>query len=158
MVDSVTTDDSGREYEEQYVESLAVASSSGYVFNEGELITAFNNNPNLSNMKNDYSIWGVRASQGREIPVHMRYAIDKKPSFYKTYDGSKFFSTERKTDDELYNEIYNEIHQEFVKKPNPNGLPEEWWDIMDWAERYKTLKGYYPVGNIGKNLLTELLI
>lgn len=150
MVDSVTTDDSGREYEEQYVESLAVASSSGYVFNEGELITAFNNNPNLSNMKNDYSIWGTRASQGREIPVHMRYAIDKKPSFYKTYDGSKFFSTERKTDDELYDEIYNEIHQEFIKKPNPNGLPEEWWDIMDWAERYKTLKGYYPIGNIGQ--------
>ena len=50
-----------------------------YTFNEGELITAFNNNPNLLNMKNDYSIWGERVgSSGATIPVHMRYAIDSR--------------------------------------------------------------------------------
>lgn len=151
LVDSNTEDKDGSSYDDQYVESLAIASSQGYVFHEGELITAFNNNPNLTNMKNDYSIWGTRASaKGTEIPIHMRYAIDKKPTFYKTYDGSKFFTTEQKSDDDLYNEIYNEIHTEYVKKPNPNNLPEEWWDIMDWAERYKTLKGYYPPGHIGQ--------
>ena len=137
--------------EEQYVESLAIASSQAYVFNEGELITAFSNNPNLTNMRNDYSIWGTRASaKGTDIPIHMRYAIDVKPTFYRPYDGKRFYSTEKKTNDELYDEIYKEMHKEYVKKPNPNGLPEDWWDILDWAERYKDLKGYYPPGRIGQ--------
>lgn len=150
LVDS-SSDDGDGTYNEQYVESLAIASSQSYVFHEGELITAFNNNPNLTNMKNDYSIWGTRTStKGTEVPIHMRYAIDKKPTFYRTYDGTKFYSTEKKTDEELYDEIFKEIYGEFVKKPNPNGLPEDWWDIMDWAERYKMLKGFYPPGHIGQ--------
>lgn len=73
------------EDEEKYVESLAISSSHAYIFSEGELITAFNNNPNLTNMKNDYSIWGTRTSLGgTEIPIHMRYAIDQKPIIYTT--------------------------------------------------------------------------
>ena len=51
---------------------------------------------------------------------------------------------------DLYDEIFSELYKEFTKKPNPNGLPEDWWDIMDWAERYKMLKGYYPPGRIGQ--------
>jgi hypothetical protein len=47
------------------------------------LITAFNNNPNLLNMRNDYSVWGERTGlSGAVIPVHLRYAIDTKPSQY----------------------------------------------------------------------------
>ena len=131
-------------------ESLATQSSYVYSFNDGELITAFNNNPNLMNLRNDYSIWGERTGvSGAKIPVHMRYAIDKKPSYYKLSDGSKFYSTEKKTDQELYDEIFAELYGNFKKKPNPNGLPEDWWDIMDWAEYYKILKGTYPVGRIG---------
>jgi hypothetical protein len=34
-------------------------------------------------LKNDYSIWGERESvSGAKIPVHMRYAIDRKPKQY----------------------------------------------------------------------------
>ena len=73
------------EDEVQEKEALALASISAYTFSEGELITAFNNNPNLLNLKNDFSIWGNRiSSNGIEIPVHMRYAIDQKPIAYKT--------------------------------------------------------------------------
>jgi hypothetical protein len=32
--------------------------SISYYFNGGKLITSFNNNPNIANLKNDYSIWG----------------------------------------------------------------------------------------------------
>lgn len=54
-----------------------------YTFTNGDLITAFNNNPNLLNMRNDYSIWGERTGvSGAKIPVHMRYAIDRKPEKY----------------------------------------------------------------------------
>lgn len=79
------------ENEEKYIESLATSSAHSYIFSEGELITAFNNNPNLTNVKNDYSIWGTRTSlKGTEVPIHMRYAIDQKPVFYKTIDGNIF--------------------------------------------------------------------
>ena len=72
------------ENNDEYVqESLALSSATAYTFSGGELITAFNNNPNLLNMRNDYSIWGERiGSSGATIPVHMRYAIDTKPIFY----------------------------------------------------------------------------
>ena len=74
-------------YSEQYVQSLAESSAVSYTFNEGELITAFNNNPNILNMRNDYSVWGTRkTTSGAEIPIHLRYAIDKKPTYYKTFD------------------------------------------------------------------------
>lgn len=73
------------EDEQEYVESLALASTTLYEFRQGELISAFNNNPNLLNLRNDFSIWGVRTSvNGAEIPVHMRYAIDRKPVAYTT--------------------------------------------------------------------------
>ena len=58
-----------------------------YEFYNGELITAFNNNPNLLNLRNDYSIWGERTgASGAKIPIHLRYAIDRKPTQYNTID------------------------------------------------------------------------
>lgn len=54
-----------------------------YYFNGGKLITSFNNNPNIANLKNDYSIWGQRnTASGAQVPVHLRYAIDTIPSDY----------------------------------------------------------------------------
>lgn len=56
-----------------------------YTFNGGEAISTINNNPNLLNLKNDYSIWGEREStSGAKIPIHLRYAIDVKPIKYTT--------------------------------------------------------------------------
>lgn len=64
-------------------QALAIASTHAYVFSGSELITAFNNNPNLLNLRNDYSIWGERTGvSGAKIPVHIRYAIDRKPIQY----------------------------------------------------------------------------
>ena len=58
-----------------------------YTFSGGVLITSFNNNPDLTNLKNDYSVWGTRQSvSGAQLPVHMRYAIDKKPTSYTLVD------------------------------------------------------------------------
>ena len=72
------------EYNAALHEGSAITSSRAYEFYGGELITAFNNNPNLLNLKNDYSIWGERESiSGAKMPIHMRYAIDKKPIRYK---------------------------------------------------------------------------
>lgn len=59
------------------------SATTSYTFTNNELVTAFNNNPNLLNVKNDYSIWGERESvSGAKLPIHMRYAIDQKPTKY----------------------------------------------------------------------------
>ena len=52
---------------------------------DAQLTTAFANNPNLLNIKNDFSVWGTYKSiSGADIPIHMRYALDTKPTKYKT--------------------------------------------------------------------------
>jgi len=80
--------------DEEYIESLLLASSSTYTFSGGELITSFSNNPNLTDLKNDYSIWGEReTTNGGKVDIHMRYAIDTKPQYYKNFEGI-IFSTQ----------------------------------------------------------------
>jgi hypothetical protein len=37
------------------------------------------NSPKLTELKNDYSVWGSRDN----LTLHMRYAIDYKPTSYK---------------------------------------------------------------------------
>lgn len=83
------------------IESYSTASTSTYTFSGGELITSFNNSPDLGNVRNDFSVWGQRTTvSGAEIPVHLRYAIDKKPISYRSISVSE---------DEIkaYNKKYN---------------------------------------------------
>lgn len=54
-----------------------------YTFNNLKLFQSFNNNPNLSQLRNDFSIWGERKGiSGTPIPVLLRYALDEKPAQY----------------------------------------------------------------------------
>ncbi len=54
-----------------------------YSFTDSNLITSFNNTPNLLNVRNDFTVWGTKiGSSGAELPIHIRYAIDKKPTIY----------------------------------------------------------------------------
>jgi hypothetical protein len=63
-----------------------VSSKVKYMFESGVLTTAYQNAPKLGSIKNDYTVWGKKkTSSGMEIPIHMRYAIDKKPEYYHTY-------------------------------------------------------------------------
>ena len=56
-----------------------------YTFNDLKLFSSFNNNPNLSQLRNDFSIWGERKGvSGVSIPVLLRYALDEKPMQYTT--------------------------------------------------------------------------
>ena len=71
--------------EEIYAEDALLSSTPTYRLEGNDLITSFNNAPNLANLKNDYSIWGARKSATDEdIPIHYRYAIDYKPTQYTT--------------------------------------------------------------------------
>ena len=77
--------------EDKYVKDMAQNSAETYIFSGSELITAFNNAPNLNNIKNDFSVWGTRKGVGgTDIPIHIRYAIDEKPLYYKSYAGVEY--------------------------------------------------------------------
>lgn len=82
-------------FDETYVENAAYTSAISYSFENDLLVNSFTNNPNYANLKNDFSIWGTKKSvTGKELPVHMRYAIDIKPKEYVNYDGTILYSVE----------------------------------------------------------------
>lgn len=69
---------------DNYSESMMDASPISYQFQNNKLLISVANTPNFSNLKNDFSIWGKRTSiSGAELPIHLRYAIQKKPKIYR---------------------------------------------------------------------------
>lgn len=81
--------------DDQYAENAAYSSAIFYRFEGNNLLTSFANTPNLSNLKNDYSIWGERTGvSGIKIPVHYRYAIDKKPEKYTSIISGITYTSE----------------------------------------------------------------
>lgn len=137
---------------ETYYDNLSQSSSSTYYFEDSQLVTSFSNSPALANLRNDFSIWGERQSAtGATIPIHLRYAIDKKPSYYTSYDGTVTYTSKTKEEVDLdIKEGDIEVSMGYIKTKNPvfasgkEPLPEEWWDAYDWAEYYKKCTGAYP--------------
>lgn len=72
---------------QSYVESPYNLPKYSYYFNDNNLLTALNNSPSLGSIKNDFAIWGTNAN---DLPIHLRYAIDRKPEKYVTYDGVEY--------------------------------------------------------------------
>lgn len=87
---------------EGYIDTPLIEDDSiSYVFKNHTLLTTFNNNPNINNLKNDFSIWGSRKGiLGAAIPIHLRYAIDSKPTQYTSIGVSQ-------KEVDAYNKKYN---------------------------------------------------
>lgn len=107
-----------------------------YKFYNNELITSFNNNPNLAQIKNDYSIWGEREGiSGIKIPIHLRYAIDKKPTSYKQITVSE-------GDEQL--KAYNDKYNTHVYHQSSENVQTFTTDFYDWREIiYQMAVDYY---------------
>ena len=68
-----------------YAEAAAYQTPIVWNFEGNDMLISISNTPSLNNLKNDFSIWGTRKSvSGADIPIHLRYAVDKKPKKYKT--------------------------------------------------------------------------
>ena len=120
------------ESSQSYVENSAYISPTVWDFTGSTLVTSFNNTPNLSELKNDYSLWGIRKSlTGNDLPVHLRYAIDKKPIYYKTLRGDAYGTTTFK--DQIRDQITKETHDEETINRR---IEEKLKDIIivDWRE------------------------
>ena len=76
-----------------YVDNTIATSACQYNFENNNLIMSLSYTPKLDNLKNDYSIWGTRQSaSGQSVPIHMRYAIDRKPQSYISFPRTKFYN------------------------------------------------------------------
>lgn len=151
--------------DEMYVQPAAISSPVIYSFDENQLVTAINNTPQLNNVKNDYSIWGNRKTlDGTDIPIHMRYAIDTKPVYYKAING-KIYTTNLSYVQDTIDEAKKNITEAYQLKilsfqPQYSSLiPYQlnraqqradgswspgWWEIRDWARFYELLTGETP--------------
>lgn len=89
---------------ETYSEATAYSSAVVYNFESNNQFTNISYQPNIANVKNDFSIWGKRTSaDGSELPIHLRYAIQEKPTHYMKYalnndDKQEFYYTENYSD------------------------------------------------------------
>jgi hypothetical protein len=116
----------------------------------------------MLNVRNDFTVWGKRkTSDGREIPIHARYAIDKKPIFYCTTEGASKEGVEKlaylyitKEGLALLQEQAPNPENYHNKHPLPSAFthedcdPTNWWNIEDWGEYYKAFTGVYPTGRM----------
>ena len=68
--------------DDNYIVDYNSNTKSVYVFNEGNgLISSYTNNPNYSNIKNDYHIWGKKD----DLAIHYHLAIKNKPTKFNQY-------------------------------------------------------------------------
>ena len=135
---------------ENFVESMMDVSPIAYQFQDNKLLMNISNNPNFSNIKNDFSIWGKRQTlSGAERPIHLRYAIQKKPRCYRKFsdnvagddfvhNGDIFFSTE--TTLEERREFLKDLPRTFIMPASETGstsmvryIGYQIW-VVDWRE------------------------
>ena len=137
--------------DETYIDPSQVNKYVQYNFEGSNLTTAYQNSPNMGNIKNDYTVWGKKKnSSNRDIPIHMRYAIDIKPYFYKSFTGDVYVTSK-----EYYDLFIKEIEasqSNYRKHPLPDTLqktdPISWWHIQDWYDCYLDITGEYPTKSL----------
>lgn len=103
-----------REGDESFYDTAANTSAVTYDFKRGLLVNSFANVPLLTNIKNDFSVWGeLKTVDGIEMPIHLRYSIDKKPISYYSLSKQKMYyaSGEKPTEDARYVDWRELIYQ-----------------------------------------------
>ena len=77
----------------EIVEPTMIVSPYSYKFENENLFTNISIPPKIDNIKNDFAIWGQRNGSGNaKIPIHVRYAIDTKPTEYVSPYQEKVYS------------------------------------------------------------------
>ncbi len=134
-------------------------------FEGNRLLTAVQNAPILNNLRNDFSVWGKRKTvSGAEVPIHARYAIDKKPQFYHAL-SDKIYVTEDwievNYDSPLLEENEQQLYRPFEKEPVPKCLwkdnegNSDWWEVSNWGRWYELQVGAPPSGAMMKYQTTD---
>ena len=75
----------------KYIEPLAYTQKQAHVFDNYKVISQYQDNLNINNIKNDYVVWGRQ--NDRNIMMH--YSIKSKPTYYKAYNGVEYATAEK---------------------------------------------------------------
>lgn len=115
--------------DETRYDNIENSDRTAYKFTKGTLIESYNNKPNVTNIKNDFTIWGhMISTSNTELPVHLRCAIDDKPIYY-----TPLLDEAAKTDDEFPNgEKYYATSQNFLDKEGNERYSIG--GVYDWRE------------------------
>lgn len=131
---------------------------SAYVFSGTGLISAISNSPDLNNLRNDFSVWGARKSTSgsQSLAIHMRYVIEQKPVYYKTYDDKVYYTSDLtipKEEDWIETD-WREIIYQMAKDYNKHNHDDDYslqiarkGQILD--ENGKIIANFYPLGRTG---------
>lgn len=77
-----------------YYDSTKNRTSVTYDFLQGYLIESFQNKPQLNAIKNDFAVWGKLTGVNKTaLPIHLRYAIDRKPRIYYSLLEQKCYAS-----------------------------------------------------------------
>lgn len=154
-----------RQGETEYINPIQHTSSYDFSFENGKLVTAFNNAPNIQNMKNDYFVHGVREGVGgAKIPIHMRYAIAKKPVEYTTITVSaqaagKYGNAKPQTGVTYRSEDWDwrELIYQMARDYYQYGMMDDFFARVRQANRLPG-KDLYPSGRTGYEMFYSDMI
>lgn len=146
--------------EDQWVADASYNSSHVYSLYDSKLVSSFSNSPALNNIKNDFSIWGTRKGiTGVEMPIHMRYAIDKKPVYYTTVEGKTYTTrTKEQVEEDEKSGVLELFGKGYQKELSRFGLSEDWWEVRDWAKAWKYSSLPVPDQDLGTYCKTRVVI
>lgn len=131
-----------------YAESAKLVSQVQYSFIGGEMTTTFNNTPNISNIRNDYAIWGKKKknSDGKDNAIHMRVAIDTKPTEYKAFDGTVYNVEQWDWRELIYQmalDFYNHNHDDDFDVVLHNNNPSYKFGKTGYEQYYTDMIGFW---------------
>ena len=141
----------GNDYHVDYSKGKTV-----YNFDDSVLITAFNNTPQWSMIKNDYVVWGIRKNaNGNDVPIRYHLAIDSKPKVGNTY--KVFFYTD--PDDNLVKAKVPIVFTSSEKLFKTKGAAGNFYIIENPSDPnngkiYKWADGQYQLIDIGLTSIT----
>lgn len=129
------------------------SSKYSYTFDDNILVSSVSNAPNLSNLKNDYSLWGSRKQGDIEVPIHMRYAIDHRPVYYKTWDGVEYAVGDNVTRLDPESEVqivdWREIIYRMANDYRRHYRDDDFLIKIRDNNKYNNYDSYYPKGYTG---------
>ena len=135
-----------------YADAAAYTSPSLWRFEGNDSLTSISNTPNLTNLKNDFSVWGVRKSvSGADIPIHLRYSIDKKPSEYTTIR-----EITRKKEDGT-SEVIRDKNITYIASDEKKYLVNDNTIYCDYRELIYQMALDYRKGNRDDNFVSDLI-
>lgn len=125
---------------ETYYDSVENGSENAYEFTKGILIESYNNKPDLTNIKNDYTIWGSMTGVNNiDYPVHLRCAIDDKPTQYSPLnDNGRIWAT-----------------HEYITNDNDDLIQAD--VLCDWREIIYQMASDYMISDSKIAELTKLI-